>query len=93
VNVTSIKVKEESHAKNWRIDFLPWSDANPAATAGQHNKGKRLVLVFDEGSEIADIIFETAEGALTDETPRLCGSCSATPRATKARSTMPCSGG
>jgi hypothetical protein len=67
VNVTSIKVKEESHAKNWRIDFLPWSDANPAATAGQHNKGKRLVLVFDEGSEIADIIYETAEGALTDE--------------------------
>lgn len=67
VNVTSIKVKEPDHAKNWRIDFLPWSDDNPAATAGQHNKGKRLVLVFDEGSEIADIIYETAEGALTDE--------------------------
>lgn len=67
VNVTSIKIKEDGHSKNWRVDFLPWSDANPAATAGQHNKGKRLVLIFDESSEIADIIFETAEGALTDE--------------------------
>ncbi len=67
VNVTSIKVREEGHEKNWRIDFIPWSDANPAAMAGQHNKGKRIVLIFDEASEIADVIFETAEGALTDE--------------------------
>lgn len=67
VNVTSIKVREDGHEKNWRIDFLPWSDANPAATAGQHNVRKRLVLIFDEASEIDDVIFETAEGALTDE--------------------------
>lgn len=67
INVTSIKVRDEDVKKNWRIDFIPWSDANPAAIAGQHNKGKRIVLVFDEASEIADIIFETAEGALTDE--------------------------
>lgn len=67
VNVTSIKVRDEDHEKQWRIDFIPWSDANPAAMAGQHNKGKRILLVFDEASEIADVIFETMEGALTDE--------------------------
>jgi hypothetical protein len=67
VHVTSIKITDQEHAKNWRIDFLPWSDANPAAVAGQHNKGKRIILIFDEASEIARIIFETAEGALTDE--------------------------
>jgi hypothetical protein len=67
INVTSIKVRDEGHEKNWRTDFIPWSDANPAAVAGQHNKGKRIVLIFDEASEIADVIFETAEGALTDE--------------------------
>lgn len=67
VHVTSIKVRDEKHEKQWRVDFIPWSDANPAAVAGQHNKGKRIVLVFDEASEIADVIFETAEGALTDE--------------------------
>lgn len=67
VHVTSIKVQEDGHDANWRIDFLPWSDANPAATAGQHNLRKRLILVFDESSEIASIIYDTAEGALTDE--------------------------
>lgn len=79
VNVTSIKVKEPGHEKNWRTDFIPWSDQNPQATAGQHNKGKRLVLIFDEASEIAPIIYETAEGALTDENTEiifiLLGNC------------------
>jgi hypothetical protein len=65
IHVTSIKV--QGHEANWRLDFLPWSEGNPAATAGQHNARKRLLLIFDEASEIADVIFETAEGALTDE--------------------------
>jgi hypothetical protein len=46
--------------------MIPWSEKNPAAFAGLHNQGKRILLVFDEGSEIPDIIWETAEGALTD---------------------------
>jgi hypothetical protein len=53
LNVQSIKIKEPGHEKNWRVDFIPWSDSEPAAVAGQHNKGKRIVLVFDEASEIA----------------------------------------
>jgi hypothetical protein len=32
-----------------------------------HNQGRRIVLIFDEASSIADRIFEVAEGALTDE--------------------------
>ncbi|MGG4750139.1 hypothetical protein, partial [Proteus mirabilis] len=32
-----------------------------------HNKGKRIILVFDEASNIADLVWEVAEGALTDE--------------------------
>lgn len=69
VHVTSIKVV--GHEANWRLDFLPWSEGNPAATAGQHNARKRLLLIFDEASEIADVIFETAEGALTDESTEI----------------------
>jgi hypothetical protein len=65
VHVTSIKV--DGHEANWRVDFLPWSESNPAATAGQHNARRRLLLIFDEASEINDVIFDTAEGALTDE--------------------------
>ncbi|MDI1285798.1 MAG: hypothetical protein PSV46_15515, partial [Reyranella sp.] len=49
-----------------RIDAVPWAATNPEAFAGLHNKGSRLVLVFDEASAIADPIWETAEGALTD---------------------------
>jgi hypothetical protein len=31
------------------------------------NKGRRILLIFDEASSIADKIWEVAEGALTDE--------------------------
>lgn len=67
VNVTSIKIKEPGHENNWRIDFVPWSEQNPAASAGLHNKDKRLLIIFDEASEIPQIIFQTAEGVMLDE--------------------------
>ncbi len=49
-----------------RIDCVPWAAHNPEAFAGLHNKGSRVLLVFDEASAIAGPIWETAEGALTD---------------------------
>lgn len=67
VSATSIAVRDKSHAKTWRADFVPWSEHNTEAFAGLHNKGKRILLVFDEASAIADKVWEVAEGALTDE--------------------------
>lgn len=67
VHVTSIKVQEEGRENFWRLDLVPWNEDNPAAAAGLHNKGKRLLIIFDEASEIPKIIFETAEGVLLDE--------------------------
>ena len=67
VSATSIAVRDKSHAKTWRADFVPWSEHNTEAFAGLHNKGKRILLVFDEASAIADRVWEVAEGALTDE--------------------------
>ena len=49
-----------------RVDMVPWAAHNPEAFAGLHNHGSRVLLVFDEASSIADPIWETAEGALTD---------------------------
>ena len=67
VNVASIRVLEDDHEKTWRCDFVPWSDENPAAFAGAHNQGRRLVLIMDESSEIsAKISAEVGRGALTD---------------------------
>ena len=65
--VMSISARDEGHAKTWRADFVPWSEHNTEAFAGLHNKGRRIVLVFDEASAIADRVWEVAEGALTDE--------------------------
>lgn len=53
--------------KTWRIDAIPWSESNTEAFAGLHNKGSRILVVFDEASAISDKIWEVTEGALTDE--------------------------
>lgn len=66
VTATAIYSADPAHEKTWRIDAVPWSLANPEAFAGLHNKGRRVLVVFDEGSTIADPIWETAEGAMTD---------------------------
>jgi hypothetical protein len=52
--------------KSWRIDAVPWSTDNTEAFAGMHNKGKRILVVFDEAAAIEDDIYTVTEGALTD---------------------------
>jgi len=67
IQATSIKSVDNDHADTWRMDFVPWSQNNTEAFAGLHNKGKIIVLLFDEASKIHDKVWEVAEGALTDE--------------------------
>lgn len=67
INATSIRFKHKKHQATWRSDFITWSEHNTEAFAGLHNKGKRIVLIFDEASAIADKVWEVAEGAMTDE--------------------------
>lgn len=64
---TSIARRNSTGSKEWRCDAATWSENNTAAFAGLHNKGRRIVLLFDEASQIADKVWEVAEGALTDE--------------------------
>lgn len=66
LTATALFSKDPSRQQTWRIDIIAWSEKNPEAFAGLHNQGKRLLLIFDEASNIDDIIWETAEGALTD---------------------------
>src|ERR1700726_3389141 len=66
LNATSLVSKDPSRERTWRIDMIAWSETNPEAFAGMHNKGKRLLIIFDEASAIADIIWESIEGATTD---------------------------
>jgi hypothetical protein len=69
--VTSVKVIDPKHSETWRMDLLAWSEDNPAASAGLHNKGKRLVFIIDEASEVPQVIFDTAEGVMLDESTEI----------------------
>lgn len=55
------------HGENWRVDAVTWSENNTEAFAGLHNIGKRIIVITDESSTIADKVWEVIEGALTDE--------------------------
>lgn len=68
---TAIYAADGNHEKTWRIDAVPWSERKPEAFAGLHNKGRRILVLFDEASTIDDPIWETTEGALTDENTQI----------------------
>jgi hypothetical protein len=63
---TALYSADVAHEKTWRFDMIPWSENKTEAFAGMHNKGKRLIIIFDEASAIPDVIWEVTEGALTD---------------------------
>lgn len=67
VKAQSITVRDAGHERTWRVDFITWSKENVDAFAGLHNKGKRIVVVFDESSGIDARVWEVTEGALLDE--------------------------
>lgn len=67
VNKESITAKSKKWAEQWRLDRVTWNESNTEAFQGLHNLHRRIFIMFDEGSAIADKIFEVTEGALTDE--------------------------
>ena len=66
IAATAIYSSDPAHAKTWRVDAIAWSADRVESFAGLHNKGKRILVVFDEASAIPDVIWQTTEGALTD---------------------------
>lgn len=63
---TILQSEDLAHARTWRLDAITWNEENVEAFAGLHNEGKRIVLLMDEASAIADKIWETSEGILSD---------------------------
>ena len=49
--------------KTWGIDAIPWSEGRSEAFAGLH--ARDVIVLFDEASAIADVIWEVASGAMT----------------------------
>jgi hypothetical protein len=67
LGATALTSANKDLQNTWRVDMVPWNIRATEAFAGLHNHGKRIALFFDEASAIEDRIWETAEGALTDE--------------------------
>ena len=65
-NAKSLSIRGDA-AKRWRSDAVTWSLNNLAAVAGLHNHMVRVIVLFDEASEIPQKIFEVYEGAMTDK--------------------------
>ena len=63
---TTIYSADPEHKDTWRLDALPWNENRMEAFAGLHNIGKRIVVIFDEASQIADVIWDTTDGIFTD---------------------------
>jgi len=66
LRATSLHSVDPEMTDEWRYDMSPWSERNTEAFAGLHNEGKRLILMMDEASAIHDLVWEVAEGAMTD---------------------------
>ena len=64
----NIKAESLSHAHypDWRADLQTCNESNSEAFAGQHQVRSTSYYIFDEGSAIPDIVYEVAEGGLTD---------------------------
>jgi len=67
LTATALISRLPGHDRTWRVDQVTWSEIKPEGFAGLHNEGRRVLIVFDEASAIPEIIWETAEGALTDQ--------------------------
>lgn len=76
---TALFSSDEVMAREWRIDIVPWSERNTEAFAGLHNAGKRILIIFDEGSAIPDVIWEVSEGATTDKDTEILWLCCGNP--------------
>ena len=82
---TKVESADPAKADGWRADALPWSSENTEAFAGLHNQGRRIVLLFDEASAVDDVIWEVAEGALTDEGTEIVWGVFGNPTRTEGR--------
>lgn len=62
---TATKFFQSAHPETWFVAAIPWTERNSEAFAGMH--GEHVLMIFDEASAIADIIWEVAEGAMTTD--------------------------
>lgn len=68
-DLTATAFVHRSYPKTWRVDAMTAREETSDTFAGLHNAESTPFFIFDEASTIADIIWEVAEGGLTDGEP------------------------
>lgn len=61
---TATKFICKASPETWFSSAIPWSVQKPESFAGTHEK--YVLIKYDEASAVADIIWETTEGAMTE---------------------------
>ena len=82
---TATSLYHVSDEKGWCVDAIPWSAHNTEAFAGLHNEGRRIFIGMDEASGIADPVWETTEGALTDDSTEIIWLATGNPTRARGR--------
>jgi hypothetical protein len=67
--VTATRMYHPDHKDTWFCSPQSPKEQNSESFAGQHSEGSTSFYIFDEASAIAEIIYEVAEGGLTDGEP------------------------
>lgn len=61
VKATRMELKDSP--ETWFASAIPWTEHNSESFAGTHEE--HVLIVFDEASAIADVIWDVVEGAMT----------------------------
>jgi hypothetical protein len=64
---TATRFYQVDHKDTWGVDALKWSEHKPDAFGGLHNGGRGQVALVDEGSGVADSIYDVIDSTMTDE--------------------------
>lgn len=65
----SMKISHKDHSETWRCDAQTCREENSESFAGLHAANSTPFYIFDEASAVPNIIWEVAEGGLTDGEP------------------------
>lgn len=64
--LTATALQHRAWPEDWRVDAQTCREENSEAFAGLHAANSSPFFIFDEASAVPDVIWEVAEGGLTD---------------------------
>ncbi len=67
--IKSMSIESKESPESWRLDAITCKEENSESFAGQHSASSSSYYIFDEASAVPDVIWEVAEGGLTDGEP------------------------